>query len=173
LLKPPKNPSIHVPYRLLTTLMRYAPPDQVETFIFQKIDDYGYFPDEIDWKSIMAIQRVQELPEPLQKIRFRLPLIRNWIEETLSKEETYIDLTNDQRKAIYDLISRLKEIDTADAFQSAIFAACKENNLSPRNLFPILYQIFIGTQKGPKLGPLFALMGSEAVIQKLEAVLGS
>lgn len=171
LLKPPENPSIHVPYKLLATLMRYAPVDKVEPFIFEKLDEYGYFSDKEDWKTAMAERRFEELPEHFQKVRRHLPLVKNWVEKTVTSEETYFDLTNDQKNAINDLIPRLKKANTADAFQSAIFSVCKENSLSPRELFPTLYKIFIGTQKGPKLGPLLTLMGSKAVAQKLTAIL--
>ncbi|MFQ5980264.1 MAG: lysine--tRNA ligase [Candidatus Heimdallarchaeota archaeon] len=171
LLKPPESPSIHVPYQLLTTLLRYAPVDKAEPFIFEKLDEYGYFSDEEDWKTAVAERRLEELPERFQKVRKHLPLVKNWVEKTVTSEETYFGFTNGQKIAINDLIPLLKKANTADEFQSAIFAVCKKNSLSPRELFPALYQIFIGTQKGPKLGPLLALMGSDAVIQKLTVIL--
>jgi lysyl-tRNA synthetase class 1 len=171
LLNPPEEPSIHVPYNLLAMLIRYAPSEKTERFVLQKIGEYSYFPDDIDWKNAIAEQDLDDLPIIFQKIRSRLKSVKNWVEETISDEEKSIELSLEQRKVINDLIPRLKEINTADGFQAAIFSVCKENKLPPRKLFPTLYQIFIGISRGPKLGPLLALMGSEEVIQKLEMVL--
>ena len=172
LLNPPKEPSIHVPYNLLATMIRYAPSEMTERFVLQKIGEYGYFPEDIDWKTTIAEQDLQELPTIFQKIRSRIKLAKNWVEETTSDEEKSVELSLEQRKAINDLIPRLIGISTADAYQAAIFSVCKENKLPPRKLFPILYQIFIGINRGPKLGPLLALMGPEEVIEKLEMALG-
>ncbi|MFX0116361.1 MAG: lysine--tRNA ligase [Candidatus Hodarchaeota archaeon] len=172
-LKIPKKPSIHVPYNLLVTLMRYAPPGKTEIFVLQKLDEYGYFPGDLDWTTALDEQNVQTLPESLQKIRSRLNLTKKWAEETIDDEEEFVELTSEERNAIQDLIPLIKEDSTADEIQSAIFSVCKENKLSPRKLFPILYQIFIGTQKGPKIGPLLALMGHEVVAQRLKTIIES
>ena len=52
--------------------------------------------------------------------------------------------------------------------QGRIFNVMRRNNLSPRSFFPKLYKILIGTDKGPRAGPLIIDMGRENALKLID-----
>lgn len=152
-LKPPENPSIHVPYNLLTFLAKIAPKGIEIDFIVEKLQGYGY------------LQKGQKADENLQK---RIKYALNWVRDFEEICETAISLGEDEKKAIAQLIEVLKTENEAEKIQSAIFDTAKKHGLNPSNFFKTLYNILIGVQHGPRLGPYILAMGKQNVINALE-----
>ena len=157
-LKPPAKPSIHVPYNLLTFLAKMAPQGREKEFITEKLQSYGY------------LQKNQVLDGRL-KVRIKYAL--NWIKDFEEIKETAVSLTNEEKKAVIELIEVLKVEGEAEKIQNAVFNTAKKHGLQPRNFFRTIYSILVGVPQGPRLGPYILAMRKQNVIDALERALKS
>ncbi len=155
-LKPPEKPSIHVPYNLLTFLVKVAPKDKKLDFVTEKLREYGY------------LGKDQFLDDELKK---RLEYAVNWVRDFEEIKETAISLTQEEEKAIGELVEVLKGEENAEKIQSFIFEIARRNGLRPADFFKTLYTILLGVPHGPRLGPYIIAMGRQNVINALERVL--
>ena len=155
-MKPPLKPRITVPYNLLTFLAKMAPEGREEEFVIEKLRSYNY------------LQENQLLDEDLKK---RVEYAFNWIRDFEEIKETAISLTNEAKKAVSELIEFLKIEEDAEKIQNAIFNIAKKHSLEPAKFFKILYTIFIGVPRGPRLGPYILAMGKQNVIDALNRAL--
>ena len=153
LMKPPKKPSIHVPYNLLTYLAKVAPENSEFNFIIEKLKDYGYIRNE------------SKVTEDLKR---RIEYALNWVRDFEEITEASVELTPNEMNAIRQLIQRIEAESEAEKIQSAIFEAARQNNLKPRNFFRTLYRILLGASSGPRLGPYIIAMGRRNVIEALQ-----
>jgi lysyl-tRNA synthetase class 1 len=156
LLKPPKKPSIHVPYNMLTYLAKIAPRGREIEFITEKLQTYGY------------LQKGQQLDENLKK---RIEYAINWARDFEEIRETTVTLKPEEKAAIKELIETLKTEEQAEKIQNAIFNTAKKHGILPAEFFKTLYTILIGTPQGPKLGPYIVAMGKQNVINALQRTL--
>jgi lysyl-tRNA synthetase class 1 len=156
LLKPPKKPSIHVPYNMLTYLAKIAPREKEIEFITEKLQTYGY------------LQKGQQLDENLKK---RIEYAINWARDFEEIRETTVTLKPEEKAAIKELIETLKTEEQAEKIQNAIFNTAKKHGILPAEFFKTLYTILIGTPQGPKLGPYIVAMGKQNVINALQRTL--
>jgi len=157
-LKPPTKPSIHVPYNLLTFLVKMAPKSREEEFITEKLRSYGY------------LQKNQAFDEGLKTW---VEFASNWTRDFEEIKETAISLTLQEKEALKQLTEVLKVEDEAEKIQNAIFMIAKKHNLKPAEFFITLYYILIGVPQGPRLGPYVLAMGKQNVINALDRVLKS
>ena len=151
-LKPPKNPSIHVPYNLLVNLVSVAPEKSREEFLETRLVEYGYLRDGAK----------------LSDIKDRYKYATNWVNDFKSVEDIKIDLSNEQKIAVKSLAKSLEGIDGADAIQTAIFETARNNNIKPRDFFKLLYQMLLNSDRGPKLGPYIHTIGVNHIIETLK-----
>ncbi|MDH7564558.1 MAG: lysine--tRNA ligase [Candidatus Bathyarchaeota archaeon] len=147
-LKPPPKPSIHVPYNLLTFLVKMAPKDRSDEFIREKLVSYGY------------LRKDQAIDEDLKN---RIRYAANWINDFEEIKETAITLTAEERDAVAELVQVLNTEEDVDKIQNAIFNIAKRHNLEPAQFFKTLYTILIGAPQGPRLGPYILAMGKDNV----------
>jgi len=157
-MKPPSAPSTHVPYNMITFLAKMAPKGSEENFIVETLQNYGY------------LQKNQNLDGGLKK---RVEYAFNWIRDFEEIRETAVSLSDEEKKAITELISVLRVADEADKIQNAIFDTAKTYGVQPSNFFKTLYTILIGGPQGPRLGPYILAMGRQHVIDALERALRS
>ncbi|MDH5787561.1 MAG: lysine--tRNA ligase, partial [Candidatus Bathyarchaeota archaeon] len=155
-LKPPSNPSLHVPYNLLTSLAKMAPKGREEEFIVEKLQSYGY------------LQKDQTLDEGLKK---RVGYAFNWIRDFEEIKETEISLSDEEKETMIELIEILKVENEAERIQNAIFNTAKSHGVQPGAFFKTIYAILIGVPQGPRLGPYILAMGKQNVIDALERAL--
>jgi len=155
-LKPPKQPSIHVPYNMLTYLAKIAPKSRETEFITEKLQGYGYLP------------KGQQLDENLKK---RIEYALNWVRDFEEIRETAITLKPEEKAAIKELIETLKSEEKAEKIQNAIFDIAKKHSIPPPEFFKTLYTILIGAPQGPRLGPYIVAMGKQNVINALQRTL--
>ena len=155
-LNPPSKPSIHVPYNLLTYLVKVGPEGKEADYVAQKLREYGYFEDE---------QVTPASPEE------RIEYAANWNRDFGEIKETSLELSTDETEALKGLVKTLQGEVDAEAIQSAIFNIARENKIPPAQFFKTLYTILLGTPTGPRLGPYILSMGKRNVTGALRRAL--
>lgn len=158
LLKPPSKPRIHVPYNVLTYLVKVAPKGHEVDFIIKKLQEYGY---------------VKDLSDDIEDLKRRIQYAQNWVNDFKEISETEVELRLEEANAIKYLIQRIRAEEEAEKIQSAIFEAARQNGLEPKEFFRKLYMILLGAPSGPRLGPYIIAMGRENVIKALEGALAT
>lgn len=153
-LKPPKKPSVHVPYNIIVYLAKVAPKGSETEYIAQKLREYGYIKDD----ALDGLER-------------RIEYAFNWIRDFEEITETAIELSPQETIAIKALIQTLEKTDDENEIQTAIFTIARENNIKPAQFFKTLYTILLGAPQGPRLGPYIISMGKQNVIAALNRAL--
>ena len=92
----------------------------------------------------------------------------NWSMDFNEITELKIELTDQEKKALTQLIEALGIDLSEDEIQSTIFNIARTNNLKPGKFFKTLYQILLGANQGPRLGPYILAMEKENVIGALK-----
>jgi lysyl-tRNA synthetase class 1 len=152
-LKPPTEPTVHVPYNLLTYLAKVAPKSFREKYIAEKLQASGY------------LKQGQSFDENLKT---RVDYSFNWAKDFEEIKETAVTLTEEEKQAMVELVETLKVENEADKIQNAVFNTAKKHSLPPAHLFKTIYSILIGVPQGPRLGPYIIAMGKQNVIDALE-----
>jgi len=155
-LKPPKQPSIHVPYNMLTFLAKIAPKGKEIAFITEKLQSYGY---------------LKKGQQPDQDLKRRIEYVLNWVKDFEEIRETTITLKPEEKNAIKELIEILKTEEEPEKIQNVIFNTAKKYGIPPPEFFKTLYTILIGVPQGPRLGPYITAMGKQNVINALQRAL--
>jgi len=150
-LKPPKTPSLHVPYNLLVYLMTVAPAEKRGEYVSGKLREYGYLKNGIP-------------PELEQQLQYAA----NWARDFREISGTPIQISGPQRLALEDLIVVVKSEPDERTLQNTIFNLAKKYSLNTSEFFRLLYMILLGSPKGPRLGPYIKAMGSKNVARALE-----
>ncbi|AFS80494.1 lysyl-tRNA ligase [Candidatus Nitrosopumilus koreensis AR1] len=148
LLNPPKQASTHVNYRLLIELAKIFKENRNER-VMKKLLDYG----------------VIKNPEP--EIEKLIELAGNYSDEFDEQEKTQIDLDETAKKALKILADTLGADEEPEDIQNTIYQIAKANDVQPKDFFKILYQIILGTSRGPKIGPFISDIGRKQVAKKL------
>jgi lysyl-tRNA synthetase class 1 len=152
-LKPPSKPSAHVPYNLLTFLVKMAPKEGTLEFIAEKLRGYGYLAKE------------QKAPD--EQLLERIAFASNWAQDLEEIKETSVSLEKQERAAISEFLECLKKEEDPEKIQGAIFTAAKEHGIQPVKMFRTIYLILLGVPQGPRLGPYILAMGKHNVIEAL------
>ena len=148
LLNPPKQPSTHVNYRLLVELSKIFKNDRRDR-VMKKLLDYG----------------VIKGPEP--EIEHLIEIAGNYSDEFSKQERTQVNLDDAAKRALEMLVEKLGGEEEPEDIQNAIYEAAKSSDVQPRDLFRILYQIILGTPRGPKIGPFISDIGRKQVAKTI------
>jgi len=148
LLNPPKNPSTHVSYRLLIELANIFKEERNER-VMKKLVDYGVIKNS----------------EP--QINELITLVGNFADEFHKGEKVEIQLDEITKKAIAQLVDLLDSEKSIDDLQNSIYQIAKTNQIPPKDFFRVLYQIILGTTRGPKIGPFIEDVGRKNVARTL------
>lgn len=144
LLNPPKQASTHVNYRLLVELSKIFKEDRKDR-VMKKLLDYG----------------VIKNPEP--EIEQLIEIAGNYSDEFDEQEKIQVDLDETAKKALRILVEKLRGDEETEDIQNTIYQIAKSNDVQPRDFFKILYQIILGTSRGPKIGPFISDIGRKQV----------
>jgi lysyl-tRNA synthetase class 1 len=183
-MKPPAKPSVHVPYNLLTFLVKIVPKGiskfLAEEFIEEKLRNYRY------------LQKDQHADKDLRQ---RIEYAYNWVRDFEEIRVSPVNLTDVEIKALISLINSLENIaskykldtvrrspkgvhfevkvtpEAANIIQNVIFNVAKSSGLQPHDFFRTLYTILLGAPQGPRLGPYILAMGKQNVIAALRRAL--
>jgi len=148
LLKPPKDPNIHVNYRLLIELSKIFKEDRTNR-VMKKLLDYGVIK--------------KEHPDIEELIR----LAGNFADEFDQQEKAEIELDELTKKSLKELAVALNSEEDPEDIQNTIYQIAKSNDVQPKDFFKILYQIILGTSRGPKIGPFISDIGRKKVAQNI------
>ena len=89
-----------------------------------------------------------------------------------SVERESVELSEREKEAIAYLIERIKSSESPEEVQGGIFDAARKNGISPRDFFKTLYMIFLGRDRGPRLGPYIWDLGKDRAIRILKEAAG-
>ena len=148
LLNPPKQSNTHVNYRLLIELAKIFKENRSER-VMKKLLDYG----------------VIKNPEP--EIEKLIELAGNYSNEFDEQEKIQVDLDDTAKKALKLLVETLSGDKELEDIQNTIYQIAKANDVQPKDFFKILYQIILGTSRGPKIGPFISDIGRKQVAKTL------
>ena len=143
LLSPPDRPGAHVSYRLLVELARVFRHDR-GAMVTKRLAEYGAIKEADD--------RIREL----------VRLAGNYADEFAEKGRDTVEVDGPTRAALARLASDLRDGGSGDV-QGMVFEAAKSAGIKPASFFGTIYQILLGTARGPKLGPLISDIGRERV----------
>ena len=148
LLKPPKNPSQHVSYRLLIEICKIFKEDRIQ-HVTKKLLDYG------------TIKNVDPQIEEL------IVLAGNFADDFDTQQKIEINLDNTIKKALKEIADFLSSENEQQDIQNSIYQISKANNIEPKDLFKTLYQIILSTDRGPRIGPFINDIGRKKIAQTL------
>ena len=152
LLNPPKQSSTHINYRLLIELTKIFKENREER-VMKKLLDYGVIKEEsIEIENIIK-------------------LAGNYSDEFDQQEKIEIELDDSTKKALRILVETLGADKEPEDIQNTIYQIAKSNNVQPKDFFKILYQIILGTSRGPKIGPFISDIGRKQVAKTLSEYL--
>ena len=148
LLNPPKQSSTHVNYRLVIELAKIFKENRAER-VMKKLLDYG----------------VIKNPEP--EIEKLIEIAGNFSNEFDQQEKSQVELNDTTKKALKILIDALDAEEKPEDIQNTIYQISKSNEIQPKDFFKTLYQIILGTSRGPKIGPFISDIGRKQVAKTL------
>jgi lysyl-tRNA synthetase class 1 len=155
LLRVPKAGGPHVPYRLIAQLANVAPHDTEAEYVTKRLLAYG---------MVKAVS-----PE----LERRILWATKWVAREGKAERPKVKVGKKAGKAIAEFADALANLKDPDAIQNAAFEALKRNGLEPREFFPVVYSVLLGSDRGPRLGPYVVDAGppavSEALLKALKA----
>jgi len=148
-LRPPGNPAVHVPYRLLVQIASVAPEGREVDFVARKL---------------LAYRSVTSVTEGLRR---KISLAAQYAADRQTPEKTEVVLAAGEREAALDLVRVLEADPEADAIQAAVFEAARKHEVQPASFFRLLYLILIGAERGPRMGPYIKEVGPKKVAEIL------
>jgi len=104
-------------------------------------------------------------PEP--EIADLIKLAGNFSDEFDQQEKIQVDLQDNEKKALKILADALNTDEESEDIQNTIYQIAKSNDVEPKDFFKVLYQIILGTSRGPKIGPFISDIGRRQVAKKL------
>jgi lysyl-tRNA synthetase class 1 len=152
MLKPPVEPSVHIPYNMLIGLSNVAPEGSEANFTRDKLREYGY---------IRQGDRGLE-----DRLRFAL----NWVKDFGEARVKAVTLIPQELESIKALVKALEKAESEEEYQSSVFDVARAEKLPPKKLFQIIYKILIGRSQGPRFGPYVLATGKDKVIRALNEV---
>src|SRR5713226_1124368 len=149
-LKPPIQPSVHVPHNLLVYLAKVAPKGKEKEFVLEKLAGYGY-----------------KIPPNDQRFQERLENAQNWAKDIEGITPGDVHVEGKERDAILELAGIINASSDENYLQNAIFTIARKHDIATGPFFKTLYKILIGSESGPRLGPYMIAMGRENVAAAL------
>ena len=148
LLNPPKQSSTHVNYRLVVELAKIFKEDRADR-VMKKLLDYG---------------AIKEAEPEIEKL---IELAGNFSNEFVQQEKSQVTIDDTAKKALKILVEALDAEENPEDIQNTIYQIAKSNDIQPKDFFKLLYQIILGTSRGPKIGPFISDIGRKQVAKML------
>ena len=160
--KVPQRLIAQAPFRFLVVLVQM--PHLDEEGIIRTLQEQGHIPKELD-------------EEDIKRINLRIKLAKTWVERyapdnvkfELLREVPEIEVDDAVRDAMLEIAEWLEEREefTLDEFNAVIFDAAKKRGIPSKRYFKILYNLFIGKDRGPRLASFLTALDKEFVIKRL------
>ena len=124
----------------------------------------------------MRNERVMKKLIDYSAIKDEAPEIKEWITRAGNYVDDFgqgekIELQIDDiiKKALGELSQMLEADNEPDDLQNAIYQIAKSNEIPPKDFFKTLYQIILGSNRGPKIGPFILDIGRKKVANTLSS----
>jgi len=153
LLDPPDSAGPHVSYRLLTELAKIFREDRIGR-VMKKLLDYGV------------------IKEGSRQVEGLIEMAGNYADDFGEDRSVELRIDGPVKAALGRLVEVLDGADGPEDMQNAVYEAARENGVAPRDFFRVLYQIILGTDRGPKIGPFIQDIGPDRAGQMIRAHLG-
>jgi lysyl-tRNA synthetase class 1 len=153
LLKIPETPGVHVPYNLLRQLAAVAPAHGLESFVSKRLLAYGLVKGDSE--------------DLTRRIRWAAAFAR----KGTPSEGARVKISPTARKALEDFVNGLAVCSAAEDVQNLAFGVARKNGLKPGELFPVIYTILLGVERGPRLGPYVMDAGPGLVSDRIRSAL--
>lgn len=148
LLEPPGQPGVHVNYRLLVELSKIFKEDRAR-MVTKKLLEYG------------------AIKSPGPETDRLIELAGNFADEFDRQDRAEIDPDPSLRNALKLLASALESKKEPEDIQNTIYQIANSNGIRPKDFFKTLYQIMLGTPRGPRIGPLIRDIGGQKVAKTI------
>jgi len=153
---PTKKP-FRPPFEKLIELVKILPENNQLEFSINKLKE---------WNQINVVtNKIKKIVEE------RLIFAKTWYENFAKVSEIELQISEEHRFVIHELINAIKEEDDGERLQAKIFDLVRKHNLEMKDFFKTVYQILLKSDRGPRLGPYIIERGKEEVIQKLKEAL--
>ena len=149
LLNPPKNADPHISYRLLIELAKIFRDDR-NTRVIKKLNEYGVIKEESPF------------------IENLIHLAGNYADDFDENKKLEIEIDEEFKVALKEIVDILTDEKEPDDIQNSIYQTAKKNSIQPKDFFKLLYQIILGKDKGPKIGPFILDIGRKKVGQIIQ-----
>lgn len=188
-LEPPKTyPALHIPYRILIQQAGLFRNQSIETNIInqilERLKKYGLVKNEdyankllqekinlaVSWAKDLSDSELKgdsdlgESGDPLKLSVQQKTLIEKIIVEFETLQQKVKGFQAEESNS--DSLNNNND-ELAQEIQSIIFHNAKSNNLQPKEVFRLFYQILINSERGPRLGNYIADLGLPNVIMTL------
>lgn len=152
LLSPPNNLGPQVNYKLLIELANIFKENRQQR-IMKKLIDYGIIKN----------------PDP--QVAELITLAGNFADDFKESERVELQLDTTTKNALKELVEVFSTENELADLQNIIYQISKKNNIPPKDFFKTLYQIILGTSKGPKIGPFIEDIGRKKVAKTIQSYL--
>ena len=111
------------------------------------------------------------IKEPNQEIENLITLAGNYADDFDNPIKADVQLDDLSKKILTLLVKILSSEDEPADLQNMIYQIAKDNGMQPKDLFRILYNIILASDKGPKIGPLILDIGRKKVASLISGYL--
>ena len=128
---------------MLLQLAQIAPPENVEEFVLQRLQRYGYDVDD--------------------DARKRLGYALNYLRDLSAREEARNRVEVDPKvlEVIKGVLEVVKSGAGPEEIQSAVFNISRSFDVDPVETFRTFYRVLLNRESGPRLGPYLHDLGHE------------
>lgn len=155
-LDTPDKLGLIIAYQTLVRIAKMLPTDMK--------DRYSIFKGILERSGLIEEYSEEELMK-------RMEYATEWVEEVEEQEKEEVVLTETEKKALHSFAHTVSDAMDGEKIQELIFTTAQDHKVKPRRFFSILYNIILGTDRGPRAGNLISALGAERVTQMIQDVL--
>lgn len=163
----PKQLPARLPYRFCVYMV------QLESLFGKE----GVVKKSVDYLSKLSGRQLAD--SEIDDLKRRLGNVANWVSAyapqsqrfRISADTSYRPQNEAERAFIKEIIALLEKSTAESDLQNEIFNAARERGLEVAKAFGVIYQILLGSDKGPRLAPLLMALDREWLLNRLRSVL--
>jgi len=116
--------------------------------------------------------------EDRERIKLRITLAKTWVSKyapdtvkfSILQEVPKIEISEEIKEALREVAKWLesREEFSVDELNNILFDAAKKRDIPSKQWFKVLYQLFIGKDRGPRLASFLASLDREFIIRRLK-----
>lgn len=170
---------IHVPYRILVQQASlFATSMDRHHKILKRLQKYGIIDKSFSIIDGSLDNDKKIINKSQKKLIEKIKLASKWADDLSHDEKIELNLDDIQKSMLLELLEELENFkgrenleDSPKNLQSKIFEIARNKGIEPKELFKILYNILINTDKGPRIGNYIIDLGIERVSSMIKQYL--